>query len=81
MTEMSPVLRTLHARTGENATPLHRRYRYTPTLADYERAARVLLRDTEAVRLRVETRMAELREHEQRARALMCVAPLPCSFE
>jgi hypothetical protein len=55
--------------------------RREPTLADYERAARVVLRDAENVAHRVGSRLAELREQDRRARALTCVAPLPCTFE
>jgi hypothetical protein len=59
---------------------LYPQHRKALTLADYERAFNVFLRDTEWTRLRLEWRLAVLRDEEERGRALMCVAPLPHSF-
>jgi hypothetical protein len=49
------------------------------TLADYERAAKVFMRDYERVRASMDVKLGELRDQEQRGRALMQVAPLPFS--
>ncbi|MGF6957970.1 hypothetical protein [Paraburkholderia youngii] len=53
------------------------RQRGARSLADYERAFAVFVRDTETTRHRIELKLAELREKEDRGRALMCVAALP----
>ncbi|OLL27449.1 hypothetical protein BTH42_31885 [Burkholderia sp. SRS-W-2-2016] len=45
-----------------------------PTLADYERAARVVLRDAENITHHVGGRLAALRDQDMRARALLCDA-------
>jgi len=55
------------------------RTREPRTLDDLERACRVFLRDTEMTRFQLEWRLAELRDMEERGRALTCVAPLPFS--
>ncbi|WP_152563186.1 hypothetical protein [Caballeronia zhejiangensis] len=47
------------------------------TLADYQRAYAVFIRDTEATRERIEAKLAQLQEQEARGRALMTVASLP----
>ncbi|MGF6607089.1 hypothetical protein OKW45_001989 [Paraburkholderia sp. WSM4175] len=49
------------------------------TLADYERAAQVFMRDYERVRASMDFTLGALREQEARAQALMRVAPLPYS--
>lgn len=59
---------------------LYPRHHHPLTLADYERAARVFMRDTAILRAAMEVKLAELREQEQRGRALLRVAPLPCSY-
>ncbi|HEY3620031.1 MAG TPA: hypothetical protein VGK96_24750 [Candidatus Sulfotelmatobacter sp.] len=58
---------------------LYPRHREACTLADYERAFNVFLRDNEMTRLRMEWKLAQLRDEEERGRALMCVTPLPHS--
>lgn len=64
----------------EPRSTLYPRHRQPHTLADFERAAAVFLRDAETTRLRIERRLAEMRDEEARARALMHVAPLPCTY-
>jgi hypothetical protein len=69
----------VYASKCEPRFTLYPRHREPRTLDDFERACRVFLRDTAMTSLQLEWRLAELREAEERGRALMCVAPLPFS--
>jgi hypothetical protein len=64
----------------ESRFTLYPRHREPRTLDELERACRVFLRDTAMTRLQLEWSLAELRDAEERGRALTCVAPLPYSF-
>ncbi|MGF6986511.1 hypothetical protein QFZ99_006052 [Paraburkholderia atlantica] len=61
-------------------TTCYPRHHQPRTLADYERAFNSFLRDTERVRFDLGMRLDQLREQEQRARALVRVAPLQITF-
>jgi hypothetical protein len=67
----------IYASKCEPRMTLYPRHREPRTLDDFERACRVFVRDTETVRLQLEWRLFELRQAEERGRALTCVAPLP----
>jgi hypothetical protein len=69
----------VYASKCEPRFTLYPRHREPRTLDDFERACRVFLRDTEMTRFQLEWRLAELRDAEERGRALTCVAPLPFS--
>jgi hypothetical protein len=45
-----------------------------------KRAAAVLMRDHTAIAMAVKKRLAELEARDVRGRALVCIAPLPHSF-
>ena len=67
----------VYASRCESKFKLYPAYHRPQTLDDFARAFRVFTRDTEMTRLQLEWRLAELRDEEERGRALTCVTPLP----
>ena len=56
---------------------LRQQGREPETLAEFEAALDALIHATAMPRFRLEWRIGELRDREERGRALTCVAPLP----
>ncbi|MGF6920169.1 hypothetical protein [Paraburkholderia sp. 40] len=75
----SVVIDEIHVSKCESRFTFYPRHHPPLTLADYERAAKVFMRDYEMVRVSMDFMLNELRDQEARGRALMQVAPLPFS--